>query len=170
MAQTVFERWFAPIAKKFRKWVTSEVLSTIRKTGSYSIYPNFPGEMIPTNCAVLTCQTEDGGSKQVYLLWGDDTWFGCGKMDGDREIVMKSMLNQIGDYDKEVVQYNKHAFLLKNGEWKSSCLHSKPVDKYPNNENAISGCKQAIERYMKAKDDVKISAEAMIKYINNSKI
>jgi prophage antirepressor-like protein len=29
-----------PEAKKFKKWVTSEVLPTIRKTGSYSVIPN----------------------------------------------------------------------------------------------------------------------------------
>lgn len=31
-----------PEAKKFRKWITSEVLPSIRKTGSYSIQPKLP--------------------------------------------------------------------------------------------------------------------------------
>jgi prophage antirepressor-like protein len=31
-----------PEAKKFRKWVTSEVLPSIRKTGSYSVQPKLP--------------------------------------------------------------------------------------------------------------------------------
>lgn len=29
-------------AKKFRKWITSEVLPSIRKTGSYSVQPKLP--------------------------------------------------------------------------------------------------------------------------------
>lgn len=31
-----------PEAKKFRKWITSEVLPSIRKTGSYSVQPKLP--------------------------------------------------------------------------------------------------------------------------------
>lgn len=31
-----------PEAKKFRKWITSEILPSIRKTGSYSVQPKLP--------------------------------------------------------------------------------------------------------------------------------
>ena len=31
-----------PEAKKFRKWITSEILPSIRKTGSYSVKPKLP--------------------------------------------------------------------------------------------------------------------------------
>mgnify|MGYP000302684489 CR=1 FL=1 len=37
-----------PNAKKFKRWVTSEVLPAIRKTGSYSIEPLQPIERITT--------------------------------------------------------------------------------------------------------------------------
>ena len=151
---------------KFRKWVTSEVLPSIRKTGSYSVNASYPGEMIPTNCAVITCYTADGQSKQAYLLWGDDTWFQCGKWNGEREIVMKSHLGQVGSYDKDTVQYNTHAYLLKDGKWESSCFLSPTVDKRPKNENAVTNCQKAIERYRKAAEDVKASAGAMIEYLN----
>ena len=37
-----------PEAKKFKKWVTSEVLPSIRKTGSYSTRPAPPAPVLPT--------------------------------------------------------------------------------------------------------------------------
>ena len=46
----------------------------------------------------------------------------------------------------------------------------QPHDKRPKNENAITNCQKAIERYHKAKDDVKTTAQSMVEYINNSKI
>jgi phage antirepressor YoqD-like protein len=45
-----------PEAKAFRKWVTSEVLPQIRKTGSYSVPAN-PHEQILLLCQKLTEQT-----------------------------------------------------------------------------------------------------------------
>ena len=85
-----------PNAKKFRKWVTSEVLPAIRKTGMYSTSSAYPGELVPTNCAVITCYTADGQTKQAYLMYGDDTWFGCPAFIGDRHNTMQSMTHRIG--------------------------------------------------------------------------
>ena len=78
---------------KFRKWVTSEVLPTIRKTGTYSVHDALPGDMTPTGCAVLTCHTIDGHTKQAYLMYGDDTWFKCAKWNGDRHNAMQKSPN-----------------------------------------------------------------------------
>lgn len=42
-----------PAAVKFRKWVTSEVLPTLRTTGSYSIVPQQPALAMPTHPEAL---------------------------------------------------------------------------------------------------------------------
>jgi prophage antirepressor-like protein len=38
---TLIMRSDKPVAKRFRKWVTSEVRPAIRKTGSYAMAPAF---------------------------------------------------------------------------------------------------------------------------------
>lgn len=44
-----------PEAKKFKKWVTSEVLPSIRKTGGYSVQPKpEPVKLLPANPDVLS--------------------------------------------------------------------------------------------------------------------
>ena len=40
-----------PAAKKFKRWVTSEVLPSIRKTGSYSVSPQLPNFSSPAEAA-----------------------------------------------------------------------------------------------------------------------
>jgi prophage antirepressor-like protein len=42
-----------PIAKPFKKWVTSEVLPSIRKTGSYSIKELTPGELLKMHAEAM---------------------------------------------------------------------------------------------------------------------
>ena len=82
--------------------------------------------------------------------------------------VIDRMHERIHQDGIDAVRYERHAYSLKDGEWKASCFLSQPVDKRPKSENAVAGCKQAIERYLKAKDDVKTSAEAMIQYVNEN--
>ena len=153
-----FARWLSP---RFGIWCNDRVKEILQ--GQITTYP---GKMAPTNCAILNCHDTSGNSKQAYLLWGDDTWFQCGRWNGDREIRFKTILSDIGDEDVEVVRYNTEAFYLKNGKWNPSCFLSIPVDKRPKNENALVNCEKAIERYRKAKDEVKVSAEALAEYMN----
>lgn len=47
-----------PAAKKFRKWLTSEVLPTIRKTGSYSVKPLSQLEIIAQSAQILLEQDQ----------------------------------------------------------------------------------------------------------------
>jgi hypothetical protein len=155
-----------PEARVFRKWVTSEVLPAIRKTGMYSVHAPYPGTMLPTNCAVITCHTADGGTKQAYLMYGDDTWFGCPKRWGDRHSMMQSMMHRIGEYDKHTVRYETHVFHLKNGQYEPCALLFPKHDKQPKTKNAVTNCQNAIEKYNKAKDDIKTSAQAMIEYMD----
>ncbi len=42
-----------PIAKPFKKWVTSEVLPSIRKTGSYSLQQLTPGQLLKLQAEAL---------------------------------------------------------------------------------------------------------------------
>lgn len=47
-----------PAAKKFRKWLTSDVLPTIRKTGSYSVKPLSQLEIIAQSAQILLEQDQ----------------------------------------------------------------------------------------------------------------
>lgn len=69
-----------PEAKRFRKWVTSEVLPTLRKTGSYTMGQEVPwaqmqavrpaGRMRMMGLAVRLAQLDGAGSEAAL------TWFG----------------------------------------------------------------------------------------------
>ena len=65
-----------PEAKKFKKWVTSEVLPAIRKTGSYHVAPPQP----TPDDAHETLNARDMGTltRLVWMicngLWGDSAW------------------------------------------------------------------------------------------------
>jgi hypothetical protein len=50
--------------------------------------------------------------------------------------------------------------------WQSSPFISPVVNKLPNRENAVEHCKKAIEKYGKAKEDMKRSAEALLGFMN----
>jgi prophage antirepressor-like protein len=152
---------------KFRKWVTSEVLPSIRKTGVYSTHAAYPGSMTPTNCIVLTCHASDGSTKQAYLMYNSgDMWFGCPKWCPDYENVLQSSIKRIGEVEDSTVWYETRGYSLKNGKYEASPFLYPKHDKRPKNENAVTNCQKAIERYQKAKDDVKTSAAAMVEYLN----
>lgn len=45
-----------PEAKKFKRWITHEVIPSIRKTGSYSLEPLTPAEILLQNAQILVDQ------------------------------------------------------------------------------------------------------------------
>lgn len=45
-----------PEAKAFKKWITSEVLPAIRKTGSYTVQPSSPLEILKQQVAIMEAQ------------------------------------------------------------------------------------------------------------------
>ncbi len=145
----------------FRIWVTSEVIPSIRKTGSYSKTSLHPGRMIPTECIVLTCTDQSGKEKQAYLYYGDDSWFDMSRLDGDRELIMKYMMAHIAERDKEVVKYDRHCYLFRNGKWEPSGLMSRTVDKITVNSDPVGYCKLAIKDYEEAKVKMKKAAKVV---------
>lgn len=52
-----------PSAKKFKHWVTSEVLPTLRKTGSYAKVPTDPRELL-----MLTIKAHEQTAQRVDVL------------------------------------------------------------------------------------------------------
>ena len=153
---------------RFRLWVTQEVLPAIRRTGAYSMNQPYPFSQLPTRCIKLTCHTESGYSKQAYLLYGDDWWYGCSPMSGDIENRMQSFFKGIGVEDKDTVRCETQAFTIRNGICKPSPFAYLPYDKRPKalpNQNVLVNCEQAIEKYRKAKKAVITSATTMIEYL-----
>lgn len=61
-------------ARKFRKWVTSEVLPTIRKSGGYIVSnENDTPEMIMARALKIAQQTIDNHKQRVQILEGENT-------------------------------------------------------------------------------------------------
>jgi anti-repressor protein len=56
-----------PEAKAFKRWVTHEVIPTIRKTGSYSVQPAQPVRALPTDYKSALVQLLDEVSKNEVL-------------------------------------------------------------------------------------------------------
>ncbi len=120
-----------------------------------------PGRMIPTECIVLTCTDQSGKEKQAYLYYGDDSWFDMSRLDGDRELIMKYMMAHIAERDKEVVKYDRHCYLFRNGKWEPSGLMSRTVDKITVNSDPVGYCKLAIKDYEEAKVKMKKAAKVV---------
>ena len=58
-----------PIAKQFKRWVVSEVLPSIRKTGSYSIQPTEQGnEKLLANAVLISQRIVEEDKKKISLL------------------------------------------------------------------------------------------------------
>ena len=60
-----------PGAKKFKRWVTSEVLPTIRKTGGYQLpkdYPSAPRALADTTEKLLAAETENEANRPKVLF------------------------------------------------------------------------------------------------------
>ncbi|QRN34921.1 BRO-N domain-containing protein [Pectobacterium brasiliense] len=81
-------RGHAPAAEPFRKWVTEEVLPSIRKTGSYNIETSttpeatqFANEFAMLNDELKFLRAEVAGLKQTILEW---------KMPAPMQVIAKS--------------------------------------------------------------------------------
>jgi len=61
-----------PEAKRFRKWVTSEVLPAIRKTGSYSATPSRRSDMPDTIEPMVNQLKQSVEAAKIFGLHGDD--------------------------------------------------------------------------------------------------
>lgn len=88
-------------AKKFKRWVTSEVLPTLRKTGSYSVVqadPNLPPELAMVEGLL-------NSMKQMYSTQ-------------QRHSEAIEQLTESVDTMKEVMTTNV------NDDWRSACIHA----------------------------------------------
>ena len=99
-------------------------------------------------------------------MYGDDKWYQCNKWNGDIEIMMQKMTHEIGNEDREVVRYETHAYYLKDGKYEPSAAMYRPVYKRMISGNSVTNCQKAIEKYLKAKDEAKMSVGVMIEYLN----
>lgn len=52
-------------AKKFKRWVTSDVLPSIRKTGSYSVNPKKTRSVTGLACSLIACMEANGDSPDI---------------------------------------------------------------------------------------------------------
>lgn len=52
-------------AKKFKRWVTSDVLPSIRKTGSYSANPKKARSVTDLACSLIACMEDNGDSPAI---------------------------------------------------------------------------------------------------------
>ena len=80
-----------PNAKKFKRWVTSEVLPTLRKTGSYTKVPTDPREllMLTIKAHEQTAQRVDVLEEKVSSLEKSTT------IDSSHNIRLKRLLRQL---------------------------------------------------------------------------
>lgn len=84
-----------PNAKGFRRWVTSEVLLSIRKTGNYSAKPMTTEEKIK-----LLAQGNTELSERVGRLENDMTLYGC-EIDEVQKLVKRKAVSVLGGKDSE---------------------------------------------------------------------
>jgi prophage antirepressor-like protein len=78
-----------PEAKAFRKWVTSEVLPAVRRTGSYSV-PSAPAQLSPRELAQLVIAEADRAdaaeARAAELAPAADHWRTLAAADGDYSV------------------------------------------------------------------------------------
>lgn len=84
-----------PNAKGFRRWVTSEVLPSIRKTGNYSAKPMTTEEKIK-----LLAQGNTELSERVDRLENDMPLYGC-EIDEVQKLVKRKAVSVLGGKDSE---------------------------------------------------------------------
>lgn len=84
-----------PNAKSFRRWVTSEVLPSIRKTGNYSAKPMTTEEKIK-----LLAQGNTELSERVDRLENDMPLYGC-EIDKVQKLVKRKAVSVLGGKDSE---------------------------------------------------------------------
>lgn len=84
-----------PNAKSFRRWVTSEVLPSIRKTGNYSAKPMTTEEKIK-----LLAQGNTELSERIDRLENDMPLYGC-EIDEVQKLVKRKAVSVLGGKDSE---------------------------------------------------------------------
>lgn len=84
-----------PNAKSFRRWVTSEVLPSIRKTGNYSAKPMTTEEKIK-----LLAQGNTELAERVDRLENDMPLYGC-EIDEVQKLVKRKAVSILGGKDSE---------------------------------------------------------------------
>lgn len=84
-----------PNAKSFRRWVTSEVLPSIRKTGNYSAKPMTTEEKIK-----LLAQGNTELAERVDRLENDMPLYGC-EIDEVQKLVKRKAVSVLGGKDSE---------------------------------------------------------------------
>ena len=156
-----------PVAREFRKWVTSEVLPSIRKTGAYvkDSKTLYPAKMQPTFCLVLDCYDKNGKKKNLYLHYDDSTWFDIPRAGIDRNLVMASMLQRIGERDRDIVRYEARLYHLRDGKYTPASIQFYPVDK--TGDNSVKACENAIKDYQEAREKLKVAAKKLSELKNN---
>ncbi|GHV46649.1 hypothetical protein FACS1894180_9370 [Bacteroidia bacterium] len=125
-----------PEAKAFRKWVTSEVLPAIRKTGKYAIsHPRqvsgeMPGEMLskPTNCLVLHCRRYDGTVKHLFVHYNmNDAWFNEPPVDMANAIT--GAIACLPEVDKSVKEYSFRWYKVEENGYRDTGITFRAKDK-----------------------------------------
>ncbi|MFT9414815.1 BRO family protein [Leuconostoc falkenbergense] len=78
-----------PNAKKFKRWVTSEVLPTIRQTGSYQLTPKDPMQVLELMFQSLKMQDyrQERLERKINLIQDSQT------ISGDQELVLRQIRN-----------------------------------------------------------------------------
>lgn len=78
-----------PNAKKFKRWVTSEVLPTIRQTGSYQLTPKNPMQVLELMFQSLKMQDyrQERLERKINLIQDSQT------ISGDQELVLRQIRN-----------------------------------------------------------------------------
>lgn len=78
-----------PNAKKFKRWVTSEVLPTIRKTGGYQLTPKDPMQVLELMFQSLKMQDyrQERLERKINLIQNSQT------ISGDQELVLRQIRN-----------------------------------------------------------------------------
>ncbi|MCT4404300.1 hypothetical protein EFT43_05230 [Leuconostoc falkenbergense] len=78
-----------PNAKKFKRWVTSEVLPTIRQTGGYQLTPKDPMQVLELMFQSLKIQDyrQERLERKINLIQNSQT------ISGDQELVLRQIRN-----------------------------------------------------------------------------
>ncbi|WP_273947738.1 BRO family protein [Leuconostoc mesenteroides] len=78
-----------PNAKKFKRWVTSEVLPTIRQTGGYQLTPKDPMQVLELMFQSLKMQDyrQERLERKINLIQNSQT------ISGDQELVLRQIRN-----------------------------------------------------------------------------
>ena len=165
---TLIVRSTKPNAKKFRKWVTSEVLPSIRKTGSYSTpQSKLPISFTPTKCIVTTCVDENGREKQVAMLYDNaDCWYGYRCYDGNQAGRHMSSFETVALYDKTVVKYKTTEHTIVDGKYTEGFSLQAKKREPERPDDPITECKAAFENLQNAQKRVKTAAKNVYENIN----